>query len=78
MATAKQTKEAIRKIRYYTHKLQGALNHAHNINVIKYDNENYLEESPCRSLGELRDRVKLSTKEACYLAFIEELKQGEY
>lgn len=78
MPTPKQTRDAIKRIRYCTHKLQSALNHAHNIKVIDYDPSTYMEDSPCKALEELRERVRRTTKEQVYTAFIDEIKQSEW
>lgn len=77
MATPKQVKESIRKIRLYTHKLQQALNEAHNKEIISYDGP-YQDCAPCASLEEVRKRVRVTTKEAVYKAFIDEIKQDEW
>jgi hypothetical protein len=76
MATAKQTRQAIKRIRFCIHRLQRALDHAHHdLEIINY--ENYQEQAPCKALQELRERVRETTKDACVKAFIDEIKQAE-
>ena len=78
MVTPKQTRNCIKRIRLNIHRLQTALNEAHRLDIIKYENGQYNEFSPCKALQDVRDRVKNTTKEACYNAFINEIKQSEF
>jgi hypothetical protein len=74
MPTPKQVREAYKRVDFYIWRLQAALTHAHNIDVIQYDQLKYNELAPCRSLAELRDRVRASTEKALAQAMREEIR----
>lgn len=71
MATLKQTKKVYKQIRYHLYHLQCALNRAHDLRVIRY--EDYSEESPCKTLMQTKNRIKLTTEKALAEAMSEEI-----
>lgn len=62
MPTPKQVRQSYKRIRYHLYQLQKALNHAHEIGVLRY--QDYTDQSPCWSLSNCKDRVWDTTKDA--------------
>lgn len=77
MPTPKQVRYHFTKIARLRHKLQNALNDAHNADVIQYEGKNYEEQSPCRTLYETWDRIKGTTEKQLAQAFRDECKGGD-
>ncbi len=71
MPTPKQVRRCYKRVRYHIYQLQTALNEAHNLNVIKYDD--YATQAPCRALGDVRDRFDASTEKQRAQAIKDEL-----
>jgi hypothetical protein len=73
--TLKKTRELMARIFYHTRQLSDALNEAHSLDLIKY--ENFAEEAPCKMLYGLEQRVEATTKDQIAKAFISDLN-AEY
>jgi len=69
MPTPKQVKEHYKRIKFHLYHLEQALNNAHDKEVVQYPPDKYSEESPCRMLAEVRNRIELTTQKARAAAF---------
>jgi len=74
MPTPKQVRYHYGRIASLRSRLQDALTAAHNADVIEY--EHYDNESPCKTLYETWDRIKITTEKALADAMRQEIKNG--
>jgi len=73
--TALQVRHHYGKIAKLRHQLQEALNDAHNANVIRYDSKFYNEQSPCKLLYQVWERIKLTTHDQLAQAMRDEINE---
>lgn len=73
MPTPKQTRHSMKRIYFAYNLLNKALNNAHNLDVIKYDE---YKDSPCAALSECRDCFDRTTEKARAKAFADEIKEN--
>jgi hypothetical protein len=72
MPTPKQVRYHYKRIYNLRYRLSVALNDAHHADVIQYTD--YQTQSPCKSLSEMWERFKDSTKNTLWQAMREEIE----
>lgn len=75
MPTPRQVRFHYGKITKLVRKLSWALTDAHNHDVIKY--EKFAEESPCKCLWDMEQRIEATTEKALASAMREEIRSGK-
>lgn len=73
MPTPKQVRYHFGRIARLRHRLQCALNAAHDAGVIEYEPSKYDEESPCSTLYETWNRIKRTTEKKLAQAMRDEI-----